>query len=61
MNVELFPRKSLRRRGARSAVRPPQLQLVEEPALADEEDVGAVRLLRLQAALRERRVAGTEG
>jgi hypothetical protein len=39
----------------------PQRPLVEEMAAEIEDDVGEVRLLRLQAAMKGRRGPGTEG
>jgi len=38
-----------------------QKVLLEEDAFEQEEDMGALRLLRLQAALKERRILETKG
>ncbi|HWQ37112.1 MAG TPA: hypothetical protein VNM24_00675 [Burkholderiales bacterium] len=60
MTFEQFSRLFLRR----EADVPPRLLLqqmaLEEIAADEEEDVGAVRLLRLQAAMKERRGPGSE-
>jgi hypothetical protein len=61
MSLEQFHRMMLRRREALDSRPVTQLRLFPEDALEYEEDVGAVRLLRLQAALREQRTVETEG
>ena len=62
MSFEQFCLLMLRRR---EIERPrdvlPQVALYEELAADVEEDVGAVRLLRLQAALKERRGPESQG
>lgn len=55
MNLEQFVRMLHRQSEGRKTARSPQLQLFEEDVLDNEEDMGALRLLRLQAALKERR------
>jgi len=61
MSFEQFRQMFLRRREAERPRTVPQLALFEELAADAEEDVGAVRLLRLQAALKERRGSESEG
>lgn len=61
MSFEQFRQMLLRLREAERARTVPRLASLEEVAADAEEDVGAVRLLRLQAALRERRGPESEG
>jgi hypothetical protein len=61
MSLEQFHQMMLRQREVVDSRRLSQLRLFPEHALEEEEDVGTVRLLRLQAALRERRPVETEG
>lgn len=60
MSIEQFHQMMLRQREVVDSRRLSQLHLFPEHALEEEEDVGPVRLLRLQAALRERRPVETE-
>ena len=41
--------------------RVPPIELFESDLLDDEEDVGVLRLMRLQAALKEKRIVESEG
>jgi hypothetical protein len=61
MSFEQFRQMLLRKREAERVRRLLRFAPSPEPAANAEEDVGAVRLLRLQAALKERRGAGSEG
>ncbi len=62
MSFEQFRQMLLRGRENDNARSVPQLAPLLEAPLADaEEDVGAIRLLRLQAALKERRGPESEG
>jgi hypothetical protein len=61
MSFEQFRQMLLRRRENERQRNVPQLGSSENEAADVEEDVGAIRLSRLQAALKERRGPESEG
>ena len=61
MNLEEFVRTLTRQTESRTAGRVPQMKMFEEDVFESEEDVGVLRLLRLQAALKERRILESKG
>ncbi len=61
MNLEEYVRMMNRQAESRKVGRVPQMELFGEEILESEEDVGALRLLRLQAALKERRILESKG
>ena len=61
MSFEQFRQMMLRRLESQRRKALPQLGLLESVPADAEEDVGAVRLLHLQAALKERRGPQSEG
>jgi hypothetical protein len=61
MNLEEFVQMMNRQAESRKVGRVPQMELFEDDILELEEDVGALRLLRLQAALKERRILESKG
>lgn len=61
MNLEEFVQMMSRQAESRKVGRVPQMELFEGDILELEEDVGALRLLRLQAALKERRILESKG
>jgi hypothetical protein len=61
MNLEELIQMLKRQAESRKVGRVPQMDLIEEDVLDLEEDVGALRLLRLQAALKERRILESKG
>ena len=61
MNLEEFMRMLSRQAEGRKVGRVPQMELLEQDVLELEEDVGALRLLRSQAALKERRILESKG
>ena len=61
MNLEELVQMMNRRAESRKVGRVPQMELFEDDILELEEDVGALRLLRLQAALKERRILESKG
>ena len=61
MNLEEYVRMMNRQAESRKVGRVPQMEMFGEEILESEEDVGALRLLRLQAALKERRILESKG
>jgi hypothetical protein len=61
MNLEEFVQMMNHQAESRKVGRVPQMELFEDDILELEEDVGALRLLRLQAALKERRILESKG
>lgn len=61
MNLEEFMRMLSRQAESRKVGRVPQMEFLEQDVLELEEDVGVLRLLRLQAALKERRILESKG
>ena len=52
---------SRRQEEPEKAERVPGVELHEDELLEEEEDVGVLRLMRLQAALKEKRIIESEG
>lgn len=61
MNLEEFVRMLKRQTEDRKAGHVPQMESFEQDVFELEEDMGALRLLRLQAALKERRILESKG
>ena len=61
MKLEDVIRMTRRQTEARRAGRVPQMELFAEHAMEDEEDMGALRLLILQAAMKEKRILESQG
>ena len=61
MKLEDVIRMMRRQAESRKVGRVPQLELFDEHSMELEEDVGALRLLRLQAALKEKRLLESQG
>ena len=61
MNLEEFMRMLSRQAESRKVGRVTQMEFLEQDVLELEEDVGVLRLLRLQAALKERRILESKG
>ena len=61
MNLEEFVQMMNRQSEDRKVGRVPQMDLLEGDVFELEEDMGALRLLRLQAALKEKRILESKG
>jgi hypothetical protein len=61
MNLEEAVGMMRRQEESEKVGRVPPIELFESDLLDDEEDVGVLRLMRLQAALKEKRIVESEG
>jgi len=61
MNLGEAMGMSRRQEEPEKAERVPGIELHEDELLEEEEDVGVLRLMRLQAALKEKRIIESEG
>ena len=61
MNLEKAVGMMRRQEESEKVGRVPPIELFESDLLDDEEDVGVLRLMRLQAALKEKRIVESEG
>ena len=61
MNLEEFVQMLNRQSEDRKVGRVPQMDSLEGDVFEIEEDMGALRLLRLQAALKEKRILESKG
>ena len=61
MNLEEAVGMMRRQEESEKVGRVPPIELFESDLVDDEEDVGVLRLMRLQAALKEKRIVESEG